>query len=223
MFNFAFEMENGSITHYNEKQEQIILAAERLFSENGFNGTSVRDIAKLAGVNLAMISYYFGSKEKLLEAIFEFRISSSYIKLESITTNDKIEPIQKIFTLIDHYTDKLFNNTCFYKLMLSQQLKLAENKDLLDIIYTSKKKNHELIAVLVAEGQRKGQFRKKIDIGLMMSTLVGASNQIYFNQDFYRRINNISDMPEEEFQVFLKKKLRIHLKHMFKAILTHEI
>ncbi|HNO01068.1 MAG TPA: TetR family transcriptional regulator, partial [Chitinophagaceae bacterium] len=40
--------------------------AEKLFAEKGYNGTSVRDIAEKAGINLAMVSYYFGSKEKLL-------------------------------------------------------------------------------------------------------------------------------------------------------------
>ncbi|MES1161400.1 MAG: TetR family transcriptional regulator, partial [Bacteroidota bacterium] len=49
-----------------DKREHILIVAEELFGENGFDGTSVRDIAHKAGVNLAMISYYFGSKEKLL-------------------------------------------------------------------------------------------------------------------------------------------------------------
>lgn len=208
---------------YNEKQELIITTAERLFAENGFAGTSVRDIAQKANVNVAMISYYFGSKEKLLESIFEYRISSTGLQLEHMAANDKLDPLQKIYTLIDHYTDKLFNNSCFYKLMLSEQLKQLENKELLDIIYHSKRKNHELISALIAEGQQKGQFRKKIDISLMMSTLVGSSNQISFNQYFYRKIHGLEDMPEEEFQALLKKKLRLHLKTMFKAVLTHEL
>ena len=58
---------------YSEKQVQIMEAAEKLFAEKGFNGTSVRDIAETADVNLAMISYYFGSKDKLLEAMFTYR------------------------------------------------------------------------------------------------------------------------------------------------------
>jgi len=61
--------------NYSEKQLQIIGTAERLFSTKGFDGTSVRDIADEAGVNIAMISYYFGSKEKLMEALFERRSS----------------------------------------------------------------------------------------------------------------------------------------------------
>jgi AcrR family transcriptional regulator len=45
--------------------------AEQLFAEHGFNGVSVRAITAAAGVNLAAVSYYFGSKEGLVAAIYE--------------------------------------------------------------------------------------------------------------------------------------------------------
>ncbi|MBF2093022.1 helix-turn-helix transcriptional regulator, partial [Flavobacterium psychrophilum] len=61
------------MTDFNDKQIEIILVAEKLFAEKGFDGTSIRDIAKTAGINIAMISYYFGSKEKLLESVVIFR------------------------------------------------------------------------------------------------------------------------------------------------------
>ena len=69
---------------YNEKQVQIMETAETLFAEKGFNGTSVRDIAEKAQVNLAMISYYFGSKEKLFEALFMYRAEATKVKIETI-------------------------------------------------------------------------------------------------------------------------------------------
>jgi len=75
--------------NFNEKQIQIIEAAEKLFSENGFDGTSVRDIAEEAGVNLAMISYYFGSKEKLMESIFKHRGEHMKLQLESMIRNNQ--------------------------------------------------------------------------------------------------------------------------------------
>ena len=69
---------------FSEKQMQIMEVAEDLFAEKGFNGTSIRDIAERAQVNLAMVSYYFGSKEKLLEALFAYRGESMKVKLEGI-------------------------------------------------------------------------------------------------------------------------------------------
>ena len=57
----------------NDTKELILEAAEKLFTENGYHGTSVRTITKEAGVNLASINYHFGSKDALLEALFAYR------------------------------------------------------------------------------------------------------------------------------------------------------
>ena len=57
---------------FNDKQLKIMEAAEELFAEKGFSGTSVRDIADAADVNVAMISYYFGSKEKMVNKLQRF-------------------------------------------------------------------------------------------------------------------------------------------------------
>jgi AcrR family transcriptional regulator len=63
---------------------RILDAAEVLFSENGFTGTSARDITSSAGCNVASINYYFGGKDNLykevckrrLNALRDFRINS---------------------------------------------------------------------------------------------------------------------------------------------------
>ena len=68
----------------NEKQVQILEVAERLFAENGFDGTSVRQISKEADVNVAMISYYFGSKEKMLETLLNYRTADFKMQIESL-------------------------------------------------------------------------------------------------------------------------------------------
>ena len=47
-----------------EPKMRILLAAKKLFAERGFDGTSVRQICELAGVNVALVSYYFGGKKK---------------------------------------------------------------------------------------------------------------------------------------------------------------
>ncbi|MBV8649857.1 MAG: TetR family transcriptional regulator [Alphaproteobacteria bacterium] len=52
-------------------RERILRVAEQLFAEHGFNGVSVRTLTAAANVNLAGVSYYFGSKEGLLAAIYD--------------------------------------------------------------------------------------------------------------------------------------------------------
>ncbi len=51
-------------------REKLIQSAERQFAERGFNGVSVRDIADSAGVNSALVGYYFRSKQGLLSEVY---------------------------------------------------------------------------------------------------------------------------------------------------------
>jgi AcrR family transcriptional regulator len=53
---------------------RILNAAEQLFAKNGFHNTSMRAITSEADVNLAAANYHFGSKEALLQAVFERRL-----------------------------------------------------------------------------------------------------------------------------------------------------
>ncbi|HVT86524.1 MAG TPA: TetR/AcrR family transcriptional regulator C-terminal domain-containing protein, partial [Chitinophagaceae bacterium] len=85
-----------------------------------------------------------------------------------------------------------------------------------------KKTNQELVKQLIVEGQKKGEFKKNIDVPLMMVTLIGTTSHLVTTQHYYREINGLESMPDEEFQVHLKKKLSHHLKSLFKAILTYE-
>jgi AcrR family transcriptional regulator len=55
-------------------REKILRVAERLFAEHGYDGVSVRSIAAAAGVQLALLSYYFRSKGGLYRAVFQRRI-----------------------------------------------------------------------------------------------------------------------------------------------------
>lgn len=62
------------MSHQNTKKH-ILDAAEKLFALHGFSETSLREITSEAGVNLAAVNYHFGSKESLLDAVMERRIT----------------------------------------------------------------------------------------------------------------------------------------------------
>ncbi len=53
---------------------RILDAAEELFMQHGFEGTSMRQLTSRAGVNLAAVNYHFGSKDALIEAVFRRRL-----------------------------------------------------------------------------------------------------------------------------------------------------
>src|SRR4029453_6716618 len=53
-----------------ETRTRILDAAEELFMQHGFEGTSMRQLTAKAEVNLAAVNYHFGSKDALIEAVF---------------------------------------------------------------------------------------------------------------------------------------------------------
>ena len=206
---------------FNDKQVQIIETAEALFAEKGFDGTSVRDIADEAGINVAMISYYFGSKEKLMEAIFELRVGSIQMRVESLLKDEKLSPIEKVNMLIDEHIERVMQKQCFHKVMAGVQL-TNKNPAILKAANNVKLRNAKVVAELIKEGQKKGVFKKKVDVILMLNTMMGTVSQSIMGQQYYREFNNQLDIPDEEFASVLKRRLSIHIKTLFKAILTNE-
>jgi len=63
-----------SVKPQHETRTRILDAAEELFMQHGFEGTSMRTLTSKAGVNLAAVNYHFGSKDALIEAVFRRRL-----------------------------------------------------------------------------------------------------------------------------------------------------
>jgi AcrR family transcriptional regulator len=75
---------------------------QKLICRKGFDRTSIRNIAKEAKINIAMVSYYFGSKERLLESLIFYRTKDLKIQIENLLIED-LDPIAKINKLIEIY------------------------------------------------------------------------------------------------------------------------
>src|SRR2546423_9255156 len=127
-----------------EKRYHILNIAEKLFASKGFNGTSVRDIAEAAHVNISMISYYFGSKEGLMQALFEERTGHILPKLEQLINNKSLSPFQKVEILIDDYVARAQQKLLFYRVLVQEQM-LEKNPIITDLINNLKQKNTELL------------------------------------------------------------------------------
>jgi AcrR family transcriptional regulator len=72
-----------------ETRTRILDAAEALFMQHGFEGTSMRLLTAKAGVNLAAVNYHFGSKDALIEALFRRRLDP--MNAERVAALDRLE------------------------------------------------------------------------------------------------------------------------------------
>lgn len=83
-------------------EELIIEAAKKIFVKRGLAGARMQDIADEAGINKAMLHYYYRNKEKLFEIVFNEAFSKVIGRLGNIL-NQPMPLEEKIRTLVEHY------------------------------------------------------------------------------------------------------------------------
>ncbi|MNC36270.1 putative HTH-type transcriptional regulator YttP [compost metagenome] len=82
---------------------RILQAAKKLFARQGFNATTVRQICEEAGANVSLVSYYFGGKDKVFEALFTEFFPNELINEESIQRLDPVRGIQLLIREVTAY------------------------------------------------------------------------------------------------------------------------
>jgi AcrR family transcriptional regulator len=91
-------------------EEKIKVAARTVFTKKGYAATRTRDIAEEAGINLALLNYYFRSKEKLFELIMMEKISNFFGVVGPLLNDTSRTLEQKISSIAGNYIDLLNDN-----------------------------------------------------------------------------------------------------------------
>jgi AcrR family transcriptional regulator len=93
-----------------QNTERLILeAAKKVFLDKGLDGARMQEIADEAGINKALLHYYFRSKDKLFEAIFEEAFEKILPRVSEVIRSDA-SLFEKLWAFIDHYIDILSAN-----------------------------------------------------------------------------------------------------------------
>jgi len=115
----------------NEQQkdtEQLILqAARNVFIKKGLDGARMQEIADEAGINKALLHYYFRSKEKLFEMIFQEELGKFFPKMVSLMSSPELGLEEKIRTFVDNYTSVFIKNPFLPSFILRELHRDPEN------------------------------------------------------------------------------------------------
>lgn len=197
-----------------DKRTDILKAAEALFSEFGFEGTSTRQIAKESGANMAMINYYFGSKEGVFLEIMESRISGFKSQLNEIN-EEQIPAKEKLLKVVDQYTKRIFSNINFHK-MMHRELSLMQRPDMYYQIKDAMASNRLVIEQIIENGITEGTFRQ-VDVRMSIASLMGTITVIAASPGKVIDIENF-DISDEKQSEPLRMRLVTHLQDL---IITH--
>lgn len=199
------------------KEENLLRSAEILFAEKGFAGTSIREIAKEANVNISMISYYFGSKEKLYEKLFEFRMNESLSFSEDVIANNTLDEWEKMVLVMNRYADRVKNLKPFYLIMQREQL-VNRNPVIYEFLKQSKKKFLGIYEELIKKGIERKIFTKNPRLEFVHSTVSGtiftALNTLPVYQEFFE--------GDEDYETQYFEEIKIHIQTILKHLLGYE-
>ncbi len=148
--------------------EGIILeAANKVFIRNGFEGTSMQQIADEAGINKALLHYYFRSKDKLFESVFVTAFSKiTPIMMELMQSGNDF--FEKISLFISQYMDIL---QTYPQIPLFIMHELKRNPDHMVDIVKGSGINPQMFFAMVEAEINKGTIRKIEPIHLLVNIL----------------------------------------------------
>lgn len=93
----------------NNAEERILAAARKVFTTKGMAGARMQDIADEAGINKALVHYYFRDKDKLFEVVFMQEAQKFFPKINAIFNSDA--PLfEKIENFVSEYVDEMVEN-----------------------------------------------------------------------------------------------------------------
>lgn len=202
-----------------DKKDHILDAAERIFAELGYDGASTRLISGEAGVNMAMLNYYFGSKEGVFLAIFERRISAFQSMLLSIGNDGSINAWEKLEKYVNSYVERVVNNNCFH-VMLNREISKSKKTDLTDQITTIIMKNVSVFQDIIDGGIKSGDFREDIDKELLVATIFGTKNYLVNTPHIASRLIGFDVMDKQNQDDKLKPRLKTYMNNLLKAYLA---
>ena len=204
-----------------DKKDHILDVAEKIFSELGFDGASTRAISGEAGVNMAMLNYYFGSKEGLFIAVFDRKISNFQDILQNLGNDETTTSWEKVERYIELYSERVVNNNCFQKLLyhemgINRRSSLSENlRDLL-------MKSIGELDKIVRDGIANGDFKKDTDIQMVIATLYGTKNFIVNTPLISSELLGYDIQDDRILEEKLKPRLKYFMKNLLKCYLLNE-
>ena len=193
--------------------EQMILdAAKQVFTTHGFSGANMQKIADLAGINRALVHYYFRNKQKLFDRVFEETLKTVMTPLLS-TLEKPLPLLMKIETFINSYIDVLKENPCLPVFMLHE---LSANKPLVIKFFETGVKGrvcHLMKELLANSSLASGPS----DIRQVIVNFVSMLVFPFVGMDLFRELFT---MTSAEYNDFLEKRKKLLYKMVVSQLKT---
>lgn len=179
-------------------EEKILAAAEEIFLRDGYSGSRMQDIADLAGMNKALLHYYFRSKDKLFEYIFDKKISLMFPKMEELF-DENASFIEVLSGFIENYIKLLMANP-FLPLFVITTINKPDREDFLEKLPIFLKRR---LMEFYQRDLALGKVREHHPAQLIISVF-GMCVFPFMAKPMLKKMSNMND---EQFQQFMKQRI----------------
>lgn len=192
---------------FSDKQLHILSVAEELIAEKGFEATSVREICSKAKVNVAMISYYFGSKEKMLTYLYQYRVQKTkavFSEFAHTIKNGNPEMQMKEiikFTIAQMFKYKYFHGFVKQEFRNTQRMHNELQEFYASVVYT--------LDEVIKKGISTGVFEYAPKSEDLLTMIIGTVLFVIRNEQFYEKY--IPNVTEENYLPLAEVKVRQNL------------
>ena len=166
-----------------QAREKILATASRLFSEQGYENTSLSQVARQAKVSKALIFWHFDSKEKLYRSALRKTLEPYFINVDDLEGLGEREQIER---LIDLFYDFVHENVYSVRFFLNLTLQGERQPDeVLGRVNELYRVFRNSLAEIFESGRRRGVFREAThperEAGLIMAALGGLLIQHFMS------------------------------------------
>jgi AcrR family transcriptional regulator len=148
-------------------EEKILDSAKEVFMEYGLYGARMQDIADRAKINKALLHYYFRTKEKLFDKVFEGALSK-YFEVMEVFENNSLPIIKRLYIYIDNIIDFYSEYPQMSMFIIKE---IGNNPELIRQKIQTAKKNKSIRLIHLLEEGIKNKEIKKIDAAMFMINL----------------------------------------------------
>ena len=195
-------------------EEKILNAAHEVFIKKGMDGTRMQEIADTAGINKALLHYYFRTKQKLFEAIFKKVFKQIFPKIEKFVFSER--PIEeKIATFLDSYIDILLKNPFLPTFILKE---INRDPGFLASVIKNQGINPNQVFAMFKKEMELGNIRK-MDPRELLVNLLGLSIFPFAAKPLMQIM--FFDNDKKAYNNFLKQRKETVKKFVLDAILIN--
>ena len=194
-------------------EEKIKQAARKLFTEKGFDAVKTRDIAAEAGINLALLNYYFRSKQNLFDIVMMENFEQFIQQIIPVLSDENLSPDEIAGKAAVSYIDMLKNNPDLPLFILNE---IRSNSSRLEVV--RKKMTHARAGFIERLEDAMGQGKiTPVNMSHFMMNFMGLILFPFIAKPLLMRVNGLSKKDFDDLMEERKELVPIWLKAIMKA------